>query len=160
MSHELLAAAPAAAQGLGVSELLRCLSTRASASAVMAPAGGMVEFRRSLASSFLFRMMVFVSAQLEAAQAPGFTSSFSGCDASAAQPFERPAVQGLQYFAKTPGEAAVGQPHRHMAADLQVRGWLASTHLSCAALHAALSAEHSDGVTWRGCRGELAPLVR
>ena len=103
-----------------------------------------MEFRRSLASSFLFRMMVFVSAQMEAAKAPGFTSSFSGRDASAAQPFERPAAQGLQYFAKTPGEAAVGQPHRHMAADLQVRGWLASTHLFLAALHAALLAGSPD----------------
>ena len=119
-----------------------------------------MEFRRSLASSFLFRMMVFVSAQLEAAQAPGFTSSFSGCDASAAQPFERPAAQGLQYFAKTPGEAAVGQPHRHMAADLQVRGWSATAHLFWAALHTALPAENPDGLTQRGRRGELPALFQ
>ncbi len=81
--------------------------------------GGMVEFRRSLASSFLFRFFVHVASQLEADQ-PGFQAIFPPTFKSAAVPFHRPPVQGLQYYSKVPGEAVVGQPTRHMAADLQV----------------------------------------
>jgi hypothetical protein len=81
--------------------------------------GGMVEFRRSLASSFLFRFFVHVASQLEADQ-PGFQAIFPHTYKSAAVPFHRPPVQGLQYYSKVPGEAVVGQPTRHMAADLQV----------------------------------------
>ncbi len=81
--------------------------------------GGMVEFRRSLASSFLFRVFVHVASQLEADQ-PGFQAIFPPTFKSAAVPFHRPPVQGLQYYSKVPGEAVVGQPTRHMAADLQV----------------------------------------
>ncbi|DBA72485.1 TPA: hypothetical protein ACH3X2_010250 [Trebouxia sp. C0005] len=83
--------------------------------------GGMVEFRRSLASSFLFRFFVHVASQLEADQ-PGFQAIFPPTFKSAAVPFHRPPVQGLQYYSKVPGEAVVGQPTRHMAADLQVCG--------------------------------------
>ena len=81
--------------------------------------GGMVEFRRSLALSFLFRFFVHVASQLEADQ-PGFQAIFPPTFKSAAVPFHRPPVQGLQYYSKVPGEAVVGQPTRHMAADLQV----------------------------------------
>ncbi|KAL0052613.1 hypothetical protein WJX82_004790 [Trebouxia sp. C0006] len=83
--------------------------------------GGMVEFRRSLALSFLFRFFVHVASQLEADQ-PGFQAIFPPTFKSAAVPFHRPPVQGLQYYSKVPGEAVVGQPTRHMAADLQVCG--------------------------------------
>ena len=79
----------------------------------------MVEFRRSLALSFLFRFFVHVASQLEADQ-PGFQAIFPPTFKSAAVPFHRPPVQGLQYYSKVPGEAVVGQPTRHMAADLQV----------------------------------------
>ena len=81
--------------------------------------GGMVEFRRSLASSFLFRFFVHVATQLEA-DVQGFQPLFPATYKSAAVPFHRPPVQGLQYWSKVPGEAVVGQPTRHMAADLQV----------------------------------------
>ena len=79
----------------------------------------MVEFRRSLASSFLFRFFVHVASQLER-DLPGFQPLFPDTYKSAAVPFQRPPVQGLQYWSKVPGEAVVGQPTRHMAADLQV----------------------------------------
>ena len=82
-------------------------------------AGGMVEFRRSLASSFLFRFFVHVATQLES-DLPDFQPLFPDTFKSAAVPFHRPPVQGLQYWSKVPGEAVVGQPTRHMAADLQV----------------------------------------
>ena len=81
--------------------------------------GGMVEFRRSLAASFLFRFFIHVASQLEA-DLPGFKPMFPGTYKSAAVPFHRPPAQGLQYYSKVPGEAVVGQPTRHMAADLQV----------------------------------------
>lgn len=81
--------------------------------------GGMVEFRRSLAASFLFRFFIHVATQLEA-DLPGFQPMFPDTYKSAAVPFERPPVQGLQYWSKVPGEAVIGQPTRHMAADLQV----------------------------------------
>lgn len=90
----------------------------------------MVEFRRSLAASFLFRFFVHVAAQLEA-DVQGFQPLFPDNYKSAALPFHRPPVQGLQYWSKVPGEAIVGQPTRHMAADLQV-----STALRC--IHACL----------------------
>jgi hypothetical protein len=38
-------------------------------------AGGMVEFRRSLAASFLFKALLFVAQQLEA-EVPAYTSPF------------------------------------------------------------------------------------
>lgn len=81
-------------------------------------AGGMVEFRRSLAASFLFRFFVHVATQLEA-DVQGFQPLFPDTYKSAALPFHRPPVQGLQYWSKVPGEAVVGQPTRHMAADVQ-----------------------------------------
>ena len=89
-------------------------------SSVCDAAGGMVEFRRSLAASFLFRFFVHVASQLEA-ELPGYQPIFPDTYKSAALPFHRPPVQGLQYYSKVPGEAIVGQPSRHMAADLQVQ---------------------------------------
>ena len=91
----------------------------------------MVEFRRSLASSFLFRFFVHVATQLEA-DVQGFQPLFPDSYKSAAVPFHRPPVQGLQYWSKVPGEAVVGQPTRHMAADLQV--CLRHTPLPCPCL--------------------------
>ena len=72
-----------------------------------------------MAASFLFRFFVHVGTQLEA-DLPGWQNLFPPTFKSAAVPFERPPVQGLQYYSKVPGEAIVGQPTRHMAADLQV----------------------------------------
>lgn len=88
--------------------------------------GGMVEFRRSLASSFLFKFFLQVSEKLRAeadavegaAQVPEWPASWG----SAAQEYSRPASHGLQYFDAVHPESVVGQPYRHMAADLQVCG--------------------------------------
>ena len=38
-----------------------------------------------------------------------------------AQPYEREAARGLQYFSGVPDENIVGKPYRHMAADMQAR---------------------------------------
>ena len=93
-----------------------------------------MEFRRSLAASFLFRFFVHVATKLEADVA-GYQSVFPDSYKSAAVPFHRPPVQGLQYYSKAPGEDVVGQPMRHMAADLQVSSeWLCWSKLCCAML--------------------------
>lgn len=83
-------------------------------------AGGMVEFRRSLAASFLFRFFVEVSYALER-DAPGFKAVLPPEYESAVRRFERPAPRGMQYFTKVEDGQVVGQPERHMAADLQAR---------------------------------------
>jgi len=81
----------------------------------------MVEYRRSLAASFLFRFFVDIALKLEKADL-----SYKAADwlpaghESAAVHFERPASQGVQYFDKVGEQNIVGQPVRHMAADLQV----------------------------------------
>jgi xanthine dehydrogenase/oxidase len=85
-------------------------------------AGGMVEFRRSLAASFLFRFFVEVALKLEA-EVPNYCARGGWLPAgheSAAVRFERPPSQGMQYFTKVDEQDVVGQPSRHMAADLQV----------------------------------------
>ncbi|PSC76668.1 Xanthine dehydrogenase [Micractinium conductrix] len=102
--------------------------------------GGMVEFRRSLAASFLFKGLLFVAHQLEA-EAPGYESPFPASYRSAVKPYERPPSHGLQYYSAVPGEDVVGQPYRHMAADQQVSGaaqYVDDIQLPAGALHAAL----------------------
>ncbi len=81
----------------------------------------MVEYRRSLAASFLFRFFVDVALKLEADN-PGYKAGdwLREEDKSAAVHFERPASHGVQYFDKAGDQNVVGQPFRHMAADLQV----------------------------------------
>lgn len=80
----------------------------------------MVEYRRSLAASFLYRFFVDIALQLEAEG-----SGYKAADwlplghESAAVHFERPASQGVQYFNKVGEQDVVGAPVRHMAADLQ-----------------------------------------
>lgn len=84
--------------------------------------GGMVEFRQSLAASFLFRFFVEVALRAEA-EAPGYSARggwLPDGHESAAARFERPASHGMQYFSKAGDGDVVGQPARHMAADLQV----------------------------------------
>lgn len=78
-----------------------------------------MEFRRSLAASFLFRFVVDVALRLraEAPEAGGWLPA--GHESSAAR-FERPPSRGIQYFSKAGDADIVGQPERHMAADLQV----------------------------------------
>jgi len=83
--------------------------------------GGMVEFRRSLAASFLFRFLVSVNNSL-AADVPDFTSAFPDDAESADVLYERPAARGLQYFDGVGDSDVVGKPYRHVAADMQVTG--------------------------------------
>ena len=82
----------------------------------------MVEYRRSLAASFLFRFFVDVALKLEK-EGSGYKAAdwLPAGHESAAVHFERPASQGVQYFNKVGEQNVVGQPVRHMAADLQAR---------------------------------------
>lgn len=77
-----------------------------------------MEYRRSLAASFLFRFFVDVALRLEAEE-PSFTLPLPSSYASAAARFTRPPARGLQYYARAGQDAVVGAPHRHMAADIQ-----------------------------------------
>ena len=72
-------------------------------------------------SSFLFRFFADAAVQLEASE--GFTlaaGSFPDSMRSAVAKFHREPASGIQYFSKAQDGAVVGQPERHMAADLQV----------------------------------------
>ena len=88
----------------------------------------MVEYRRSLAASFLFRFLVDVALRLEAEE-PSFTLPLPPSYASAAARFTRPPAHGLQYYARAGQDAVVGAPHRHMAADIQACTCLDSWNL-------------------------------
>ena len=79
-----------------------------------------MEYRRSLAASFLFRFFVDVALRLEAEE-PSFTLPLPPSFASAAARFARPPAAGLQYYARAGQDAVVGAPHRHLAADIQAR---------------------------------------
>lgn len=83
--------------------------------------GGMVEYRMSLAASFLFRFFVEVSTSLRQ-EFPeiSFSEALPQEYESAIQKFKRPSAKGIQYFTKTKDGQVVGAPDRHMAADLQV----------------------------------------
>ena len=80
-----------------------------------------MEFRRSLAASFLFRFYAEVASMLEK-DAPSFRASetLPAEYESAVRKFVRPAPKGVQYFTKVEDGQVVGAPERHMAADLQV----------------------------------------
>lgn len=81
----------------------------------------MVEFRRSLAASFLFRFFAEAANMLER-DAPGYKASdnLPAEYESAVRKFVRPAPKGIQYFTRVEDGQVVGAPDRHMAADLQV----------------------------------------
>ena len=84
-----------------------------------------MEFRRSLAASFLFRFFIEVSYDLEKDD-PGFKASKTlpaEYESALRSKFERPASKGMQYFTKVADGQVVGQPERHMAADLQASCW-------------------------------------
>ena len=88
----------------------------------------MVEFRRSLVASFLFRFFIDTASRLQAA-CPSFSLANAfppdQYDESAAdsRQYRRPTASGIQYFTAAENGAVVGAPERHMAADLQVRVW-------------------------------------
>lgn len=106
--------------------------------------GGMVEFRRSLAASFLFKGVLFAATSLEG-DAPSdspFVLPFEESYRSAVQPYHRPSPCGLQYFSPAENsEDIIGQPYRHAAADMQVTGeaiYVDDMPLPPGTLHAAL----------------------
>jgi xanthine dehydrogenase/oxidase len=95
--------------------------------------GGMVEFRRSLAASFVFKGLLHAAVALEADSPDGaFACPFPEGHRSAVQAYHRPPCRGIQFYdglelynngAAAPlGPQIVGVPHRHMAADMQVTG--------------------------------------
>jgi xanthine dehydrogenase/oxidase len=113
--------------------------------------GGMVEFRRSLAASFLFKGVLYAATALEAdapADSP-FVLPFEESYRSAVQPYHRPSTAGLQYYSPSPDVDVVGQPYRHAAADMQVTGeaiYVDDMPLPPKTLHAAMivsSAPHA-----------------
>lgn len=87
--------------------------------------GGMVEYRQSLAASFLFKALVHTAVQLEAddpASSSALGATFLREDLrSAASEYVRAPSNGLQYYTSS-DNAAVGLPMRHLAAGLQVCG--------------------------------------
>lgn len=105
--------------------------------------GGMVEYRRSLAASFLFKSLIHAAVALESdapAEQP-FSYPYPERFRSVTQPYTRPLPHGLQYFSAVPDEEVVGQPHRHMAADIQVTGeaiYVDDMPLPPGTLHAAV----------------------
>lgn len=119
-----------------------------------------MEYRRSLAASFLFRFFVDIALKLEKADLSYKAADWlpSGHE-SAAVHFERPASQGVQYFDKVGEQNIVGQPVRHMAADLQA--W-PHTQLICQnlGLYMALYGHHAIATgTEPSTNGIVGPQV-
>eukprot|EP00873_Tetraselmis_striata_P035166 jgi/Tetstr1/455430/TSEL_042261.t1 len=108
--------------------------------------GGMVEFRRSLTASFLFKFFVHSSLQLQTeagqqAEQPKFETPFPPETHSASSTFQRPPAHGTQYYFEGVPDDIVGEPRRHLAADLQVSGeakYTDDVQLPADALHGAL----------------------
>ncbi|MEW5315300.1 MAG: hypothetical protein WDW38_006740 [Sanguina aurantia] len=106
--------------------------------------GGKVEYRQSLAASFLFKFLAHAALMLEKDAPEGitFVPDMPETHRSAAQEYSRPHAHGVQFHASNPDvDDAVGQSYQHMAADLQVSGEAQYTDdikLSSDALSAAL----------------------
>eukprot|EP00741_Cyanophora_paradoxa_P011272 tig00020554_g10889.t1 len=85
--------------------------------------GGMVEYRRSLATSFFFKFFWTAAARLGEG-APGATVAPAPPAElrSALEPLTRPPTSGLQHYDASSGESAVGKPTKHAAAELHVTG--------------------------------------
>ncbi|GAX80308.1 hypothetical protein CEUSTIGMA_g7746.t1 [Chlamydomonas eustigma] len=84
--------------------------------------GGKVEYRRALAASFVFKFFIGASLALERDTKALFSPDFPPEYRSAGVTFERHPAHGVQFYATAPSTDVVGQPSRHMAADLQVTG--------------------------------------
>ena len=94
--------------------------------------GGMIEYRRTMAASFLFKFFLYVMREV-------VPSEVSSSDVSATLNYSRPVSHGLQHYKETghqiitdaAGQAVtgpfnvengVGKATKHMAADLQTTG--------------------------------------
>ncbi|KAG0623191.1 hypothetical protein M758_3G155300 [Ceratodon purpureus] len=82
--------------------------------------GGMVEFRRSLISSFFFKFYLHTCYKLEAHA--GFEHGLPETYRSAVAQYEREPSKGIQYFQTAKDATAVGLPFQHQSANLQVTG--------------------------------------
>lgn len=80
--------------------------------------GGMVQFRRSLISSFFFKFFLFTNYKLEAHA--NFSHGLPESYRSAVTPYEREPSHGIQVFQTLPNGTAVGLPFQHQSANLQV----------------------------------------
>ena len=88
--------------------------------------GGMVEFRRSLAASFLFKGLLFAAQQLEADAPTAYQVAFPPSVHSAVQPYHRPPSHGLQYYSQV-GVEWVLQPGRCLGGH----GWVVGCFFPC-----------------------------
>ncbi|CAN0876375.1 Xanthine dehydrogenase 1 [Linum grandiflorum] len=101
--------------------------------------GGMVEFRKSLTRSFLFKFFLWVSHQMEGDQCGGIRVPLSHL--SAVQSFSRPSVMGSQDYEIRKHGTSVGSPEVHLSARLQVTGeaeYVDDSPMPPNGLHAAL----------------------
>mmetsp|Transcript_3006 Transcript_3006/g.4567 ORF Transcript_3006/g.4567 Transcript_3006/m.4567 type:complete len:1061 (-) Transcript_3006:635-3817(-) len=84
--------------------------------------GGMIEYRRSLTTSFFFKYFWLVTSKLPPSPSASVPSLPHGYE-SLIEPFHRPVSSGLQHFDLVKANGGeVGKPQRHMAAEYQVTG--------------------------------------
>ncbi|EGC38870.1 hypothetical protein DICPUDRAFT_96745 [Dictyostelium purpureum] len=83
--------------------------------------GGMIEYRRSLTTSFFFKYFLTVSKQLyEISKNPSY--SLSDKELSVTAPYSRPLSKGQQEYQTQPEKHPITQPVIHQSADKQVTG--------------------------------------
>lgn len=82
--------------------------------------GGMVEFRRSLTSSFFFKFFLWVSHQMKDEES--FPPNLGLSNLSAIQSFSKSRSAGSQSFEIIKHGTAVGSPEVHLSSRLQVTG--------------------------------------
>ncbi|KAL2650085.1 hypothetical protein R1flu_018213 [Riccia fluitans] len=83
--------------------------------------GGMIEFRKSLTTSFFFKFYLHVMYSLE--QEANYSHDLPESYRSAVTPYNREMPQGVQVYGVPESDLiSVGQPLMHMAARLQVTG--------------------------------------
>ncbi|BBM98107.1 xanthine dehydrogenase/oxidase [Marchantia polymorpha subsp. ruderalis] len=82
--------------------------------------GGMVEFRRSLTTSFFFKFWLNVTYKLE--QEENHVHDLPESYRSAVAPYHREMPHGVQVYGAPTSDTSVGQPLMHLSANLQVTG--------------------------------------
>lgn len=112
----------------------------------------MEEYRNSLAASFVFRFFVDLAQRVQK-RVPGFVSPLPQEYEGAASRYHRPPASGLQYYSKTDDGSVIGQPYRHMSADVQVQYALWCT-CECSTALAQASWEGLHGIRFI-CSGKL-----
>ncbi|PIA53597.1 hypothetical protein AQUCO_00900283v1 [Aquilegia coerulea] len=101
--------------------------------------GGMVEFRKSLTSSFFFKFFLWVSHQMKDKES--FPENLCLSHMSAIQSFSKSPTTGCQNYEIRKHGTAVGSPEVHLSARLQVTGeaeYADDTPMPPNGLHAAL----------------------